>query len=296
MFEQTPPKDAIDRVSGLPHREFVRQYLMPQRPVIVTGAIAHWPAIDRWTPEFFRERYGSTKVEIDKQNWLLADYIDAMSNSTPNSPAPYLRNVLLEKWLPELMADISPLPNCIEPNWLDSRLFPSSESMRFLEIYIGGAGVRFPILHYDGLYTHAWLMQIFGTKRYVVYPPEQSELMYRKTGIESNKSFIEDIEQPDLERFPLFEKAVPTVFDLFPGETLFVPSGWWHTVKVLTPSITISVNAANRPNWAAFVRDFVGGKRAKRSAAHCTALRAYLTALGWLESSVGAVTGWTRVV
>jgi histone arginine demethylase JMJD6 len=214
----------------------------------------------------------------------------------PGSPPPYLRNVLLEKWIPELMADISPLPLCTAPNWLDSRLFPSRESQRTLEIYIGGAGARFPMLHYDGLHTHAWLMQIHGRKRYLVYPPSATALVYPRTGLEINKSSIADLEHPDLERFPLFAQAEPTVFDLHPGETLFVPSGFWHTVAILSPSITISINSANRPNWGAFVRDFVQAQRRHRSARYCLALRAYLVALGWTETAVGLFTGWSRVL
>ena len=296
MFETEPPRDSIDRVSGLSHRDFVRKYVMPMRPVVLTDATAHWRALHLWTPEFFRDRHGSVEVVIDKKTWTLRDYMEALLAGTPASPAPYLRNVLLEKWLPELMGDISPLPRCTAPNWLDSRLFPSGESLRTLEIYIGGTGAQFPVLHYDGLHTHAWLMQIYGSKRYVVYPPDQAEYVYPKTGIEVNKSSIADLEHPDLSRFPLFARATPTIFDLHPGETLFVPSGWWHTVKILTPSITISINAANRPNWAAFVRDFVGSKRASRSAASCSALNAYLVALGWSETALGLLTGWSKVL
>jgi len=47
MFDQTPPKDAIDRVSGLPHRESVRRYLTPERPVAISHATRHWDAIGR---------------------------------------------------------------------------------------------------------------------------------------------------------------------------------------------------------------------------------------------------------
>lgn len=296
MFDQEPAHDAIERISGVSHREFVRRFIDPQRPVVLTDAIAHWRAVGRWTPEFFRATYGDVPVVIDKKTWRLGDYIDAMLAATPGAPAPYLRNQLVEPWIPELMADITPLPLCTRPNWLDSRLFPRRESLRTLEIYIGGAGAQFPILHYDGLHTHAWLMQLYGTKRYVVYPPEQTPLMYRRNGIESNKSFIVDVEHPDLEKFPLFAKATPTVFDLHPGETLFVPSGWWHTVKILTPSITISVNAANRPNWSAFREDYVGTMRGRRPAAYCAALSAYLTLLGWSNTTIGLLTGWTRML
>jgi hypothetical protein len=54
-----------------------------------------------------------------------------------------------------------------------------------------------------------------------------------------------DIDNPDLDKFPLFAKAVPMRFRLHPGEILFIPGGLWHTAKMLTPSI--SVNRANPP-------------------------------------------------
>ncbi len=296
MFAAEPRPDSIDRVAGLPHRELVRRYLRTMRPVVITDAIGHWRALRRWTPEFFRDDYGSTEVLIAGKTYTMRAYVEALLASTPEAPAPYMRNVLLEKWLPELMADISPLPRCITPNWLDSRVFPSRRSMRTLEIYIGGAGARFPMLHYDGYHTHAWLMQIYGTKRYVVYPPDQSEILYPRAAAEANKSSIDDLEHPDLGRFPLFARATPTVFDLHPGETLFVPSGTWHTVKILSPSITISVNSVNRQNWSAFVHDFVEEERAFRSPAVVAALQIYLVAMGWGESAISELTGWSRLL
>jgi histone arginine demethylase JMJD6 len=296
MFETTPPLDSIERVHGLSHRDLFRRYVMPMRPVVVTDAINHWRALGRWTPEFFRNQFGSVDVTIEDKVWKLGEYIDALLRSAPDSPAPYLHNQLLEKWIPELMADITPLPSCVDPNWLDSRLFPTRESLRFLEVYIGGSGARFPILHYDALHLHAWLMQIYGTKRYVVFPPEQTEFLYPGTGEEANRSVIQDVDHPDLERFPLFAKATPTLFDLHPGETLFVPAGWWHTVKILSSSITISVNAANRPNWDAVVRDFVRFKCPNRSESFCAAIRTCFVLLGWGETLIGALTDWTRVL
>ncbi len=296
IFEGENSQGSIDRVTGLPHRELVARYLRPMRPVIVTDATAHWRALRRWTPEFFRDQYGSTEVAVEGKTYALRDYVERMLAATPESPAPYMRNVLLEKWLPALMGDISPLPRCITPNWLDSKVFPSRKSMRTLEIYIGGAGARFPVLHYDGYHTHAWLMQIYGTKRYVVYPPSQTPFLYPRGGEETNKSSIVDLEHPDLERFPLFARATPTVFDLHPGETLFVPSQWWHTVKILSPSITISVNSANRANWSAFAHDFVESQRSYRSPMGLAALHLYLIAMGWGESAIAELTGWSQML
>ena len=62
--------------------------------------------------------------------------------------------------------------------------------------------------------------------------------------------------EPDREKFPLFDQAEGVRFELHAGETLFVPAGWWHTARILNPSVTVSVNGLNRPNSAAFRNDY----------------------------------------
>ena len=77
--------------------------------------------------------------------------------------------------------------------------------------------------------------------------------------LNSNQSPI-DVENPDFDRYPLFARAAGFRFKLYPGETLFVPAGWWHTARILSPSITVSVNGVNAANWGSFFRDFCSGR------------------------------------
>ena len=56
--------------------------------------------------------------------------------------------------------------------------------------------------------------------------------------------------------FPLFDQAEGIRFRLGPGETLFVPAGWWHTARILSPSVTVSINWVNRANSRAFRNDY----------------------------------------
>ncbi len=72
----------------------------------------------------------------------------------------------------------------------------------------------------------------------------------------TNISEIADLENCDSDRFPLFDNATGVRFTLHPGETLFIPSGWWHTARILSPSITVSINGANAANWSNFRKDF----------------------------------------
>jgi cupin-like protein len=122
------------------------------------------------------------------------------------------------------------------PNWLDPH-----NGMRvpdLPELYIGGEGARFPVLHYDGLHTHAFLMQIQGVKEYIAFAPDQTPYTYSRSGPgQPNISEINDIENWDTNRFALFGNAKGIRFTLHPGETLFIrPAGGTPRVYFRLPS------------------------------------------------------------
>ena len=100
----------IDRRENLSYLEFERDFLKPLRPLIVTDAIRGWPALGKWTPEFFRDYYGTLPICVDGRSMTLGEMIELVLTSSPAQPAPYLRNQLLSKWPHELRADVTPLP------------------------------------------------------------------------------------------------------------------------------------------------------------------------------------------
>jgi histone arginine demethylase JMJD6 len=242
--------------SKLGSARYAREYVNQLKPVILTGALDHWAARKKWTLEFFKEQCSSLPLEIDGRQLSMAQLIDEVVASSPEAPAPYLRNHLVSKLPPALQADISPMPTCTQPNWLDHPLIKARAQLTFTELYIGGKGAKFPVLHYDGLHTHAFLMQIQGVKEYIGFAPDQTQFMYNRKEPQSNISEINDVENWDATRFPQFRNATGIRFELFPGETLFMPSGWWHTARILSPSITVSINGANSANWSDFRRDY----------------------------------------
>lgn len=284
---RTTPDHHVPRRGMMTTQAFLREHLHPLRPVILTDAIAHWPALTKWTPEFFRERYRGRPLMIDGQHYTMSIFLDLVLHSRPEHPAPYLRNRRLRDEFPELLPDVSPLPRFTAPNWFESRLFPSKRSLTYHELYIGGTGASFPILHYDNWHTHVFLMQIYGTKCYIMYAPEQTPFLYPHDKGPRNKSRITDIAHVDLQQFPLFAQAQPVQCLLQPGETLFVPAGWWHTARIDSPSITVSANTVNSVNWPQFLQDYYETITQRKSLAWSRALKAYLKLLGFLGPVLG---------
>jgi hypothetical protein len=285
--------DAIDRHdwSVLGSARYLREYMAPLKPVVISGAFEHWPARQKWTLDFFRRNFGDLQLDIKGRRLTMAELVSEVEISTPAKPAPYLHNHLFSRLPAELQTDIDPMPDCTRPNWLEHPLISFRWPLTYVELYIGGAGARFPVLHYDGLHTHAFLMQLQGVKEYIAFAPDQTPLMYQKSEEDSpGVSNVDNVETPDLARFPRFAQATGVRFQLHPGETLFVPSGWWHTARILSPSITVSINGANHANWTNFRKDFCREYMAGRKAKAILAA-AYFKFVGAVLSRSGVLRG-----
>ncbi|PSB55140.1 cupin-like domain-containing protein [Chamaesiphon polymorphus] len=281
-------KTTVEKVANLSDREFVSCYLDRLQPVVITDAISSWKAFSTWTPKFLQQTYGSKQVTVDDRSYQLLDFIDLVLTSTKSHPCSYL-NVDIPGLFPELLPDISPSLLYPQHNWLLNPMLyiPSVDSVKqqngFLTLLIAGEGTRFPVLHFDHFHLHAFIMQIYGDKEFTLFPPHQSEYLYPLDRY-SNQSFIPDVDRPDLNRFPLFAKAVPIKVILKPGETIFMPSGWWHTTRMLTPSIAVTSNSLSSSNWDKFSQDLTreSAKNSLTSTNKESDISAYLNELGIL--------------
>lgn len=81
------------------------------------------------------------------------------------------------------------------------------------------------------------LMQIKGTKHVILFSPQDANKLYLK----GDKSMILNVEDPDLEKFPLFAMAHQHHCTLNPGDILFIPAMWFHNVVAEDFSISVNV-------------------------------------------------------
>ncbi|WP_183559702.1 cupin-like domain-containing protein [Mucilaginibacter sp. SP1R1] len=245
----------IDRRTNLSRDEFLAKYVNCSRPVVVTDAAKNWPAMGKHTPDFFRENYGHITKTIDGVTYTMTGAIDRILTSTAENKAPYPFNFDIQKVFPELMADFSPQLVYGKGDRINHKLMPKQllAGTTVHELFLGGNGSSFPYLHYDALFMHTQITQVYGSKVFFMYPPALTPNMYPYP---DNPKFSQiNFLNPDYDKFPLFKDVEPIVLHLQEGETLFFPSGWWHTTKITEPSITYGRAQLNANNWSNFIND-----------------------------------------
>ncbi|MDN5869954.1 MAG: cupin-like domain-containing protein [Nitrococcus sp.] len=256
----------VERVSGLDGRTMYHDYVEQLRPVILTDATASWPAHGKWSLAWLREKLGSREILLDGEMVQIGPLLDAILASDGDAPAPYLRNCYLSESMPELLPDVSPLPGDAH-NRLRARGLPLPPKMRGRqELLVAGRGRHYPVLHYDAWYHHSFVTQLQGSKTFWLYNSDQGQYLYPLDHREYI-SRIDAFDPVDLTRWPDYAKARWVEVVVHPGETIFLPSGFWHRTRCEELSIAVLWSAVSKVNWENFISDLYlgpGGKAWRR--------------------------------
>lgn len=250
-MESTNSISKIERCSGLSEKEFYNKYVKNSVPVVVTDK-AKWASSEKFTPEFFKANYNHLKRTINGKTYTLSEIIDLCMASTPENKAPYPNIFDLNNDFPEYV-DVIPKIVYGKSNRLFSPLllnvFAKRTNQR--QLFFGGKGCSFPTLHIDYLGVHTQLTQIIGEKDFILYSPDQTPCFYPDKVLR-NQSPV-NILDPDYSKYPLFKNAKAIKTTLKPGETLFIPSGWWHTTYIHNFNLTYAIDHVNSYNWNTFM-------------------------------------------
>lgn len=79
-----------------------------------------------------------------------------------------------------------------------------------------------------------------GRRRFTLFPPDQTANLYIGPTLNSPggvPTSLVDIKQPDFRKYPRFKFALENAqfAELLPGDAIFIPSPWWHSVESLDP-------------------------------------------------------------
>jgi histone arginine demethylase JMJD6 len=255
MVKSEPSPLSIDKRDSISRKEFIKDYVEVSKPVILTQAAKSWKAMGKFTPQYFKEKYGDRKKTIKGVEYTFAELIDRIMISTPENPAPYPFNLDIEHDIPELKEDIKPELAFGKIDRINHPLLPRFmlRGTALYEIFFGGNGSCFPYLHYDMLCMNTQITQVYGSKEFIFFPPEQGKYLYPTA--DNPKLSPIDVFNPDYEKYPLYRNAQPLRVTVLEGETLFFPTRWWHSARIYEPCITIGRAQLNGVNWNLFLDD-----------------------------------------
>lgn len=251
----------VDRIGGSPSpQEFLAHSRQLRWPVLLTEVTRDWPAREQWSFDFFRAHCGKAEVAVEvykdsrldadalfvagqkKQTLRFEEVIDFAEGRGEGQVKYYLANHLLFQTFPWLRAHIGSLaPYMVMPKWLPSRATQALQVEP--RLWLGPAGTVAP-LHFDS--AHNFFVQLRGRKQVTLIPRKDSRWVhYPWPGFSDNLDKLLhygpiDPERLDLTRFPMARQARMFKFIVEPGELLFIPIGWWHHVRALEPSISLS--------------------------------------------------------
>ena len=256
-----------------PSLEKFEEYLSVAQPLVITNALDHWPAVDLrpWVnPHYLLSKtFGGRRlipVEVGRSytdaEWgqsimTFKGFMDrymlpgSAQDKEETKGVAYLAQHDLFAQIPSLRKDISIPDYCyIDPPapapGTPLSLKPESEKLEepLLNAWFGPPGTVSP-LHTDPY--HNILCQVVGRKYVRLYSPYESSRLYPSTpgvgGVDMSNTSKVDIEGDALERdasFPLFKEARYVETVLGQGEALYVPVGWWHYVRSVDASFSVS--------------------------------------------------------
>ena len=262
------------------HMQQPQNTALGPEPIVIGGSIEFWPARNErpWrSPSYLLSKTigGRRLVPIEigrsyvdegfgQKIVTFKEFLDQCilgDPQNPDLPSGYLAQHNLFAQIPALRNDISIPDYCFTdppPPHHSSPLAARHAQMSRLEdpllnAWFGPAGTISP-LHTDPY--HNILAQVVGKKYVRLYAPRESKKLYAR-GVEEGGVNMENTSALDLgvlagwdgtkeeqaqahRIFPLFREAEFVECILLEGECLYIPLGWWHYVRSLSVSFSVS--------------------------------------------------------
>ncbi|AQS94691.1 cupin [Polaribacter sp. BM10] len=233
----------IDTVKTITKEDFIKNYFKPQKPVVIENFVNDWPAYSKWNLEYMKQVAGDKVVPLyddrpvdfkdgfnePHAKMKMSEYVDLLKRE-PTKFRIFLWNILKE--VPVLQKDFK---------------FPDFglRLMKGLPMLFFGGTNSHTFMHYDIDLANIFHFHFEGKKEVILFDQKQNDFLYK---IPHSLIVREDIDfsNPDFDKWPALKKAKGYITHLEHGQVLYMPEGYWHYMKYITPGFSMSLRAIAR--------------------------------------------------
>ena len=117
--------------------------------------------------------------------------------------------------------------------------------MKGLPMLFFGGENSYTFMHYDIDLANIFHFHFHGKKQVILFDQKQNDYLYK---IPHSLIVREDIDfnNPDYDKWPALKKAKGFIGNLEHGEVLYMPEGYWHYMRYITPGFSMSLRAIAR--------------------------------------------------
>ncbi|XP_022784782.1 bifunctional arginine demethylase and lysyl-hydroxylase JMJD6-like [Stylophora pistillata] len=239
----------IPKIHKPSKEEFTEKCMKPGQACIITGMMDNWKAMNKWLFETFQHDPRIEDGVYVGQRLTpvpLTNYVKYLKERAANETAPWvifmsdvfdLYPELREDYIiPDFFAESDDFMNNVEEELrLDWRWIIMAAKR-------SGSG-----WHVDPANTTGWLALVQGAKLWGMYPPS----VYHIPGVKNNYYQKRDYDMEDafywwIYTRPYLKSNLPIECVQKPGDIVFIPTGWWHSVVNLDDTVSVTQNFCNK--------------------------------------------------
>lgn len=237
---------SVDTVEAIAPEDFKKNYYKKNLPLVITGLSKQWPAYKKWNWDYFKQIVGDQKVALynnvksDAYTPIntaddyktFGEYVD-MVQQGPAAWRIFLFNIF--DHAPQLIQDFT---------WPEELM--KGFVKKYPMLFTGGA-TSITHMHFDIDLSHILHTQFAGRKRVLLFKYEEKNKLYRKPfevlSLVDFSNYSENGKTLDYEKFPALQYAEGYEVILNPGDTLFMPAGYWHHMEYIDSGFAMSLRA-----------------------------------------------------